>query len=102
MLKLRPLFFLMLLLPTMAMAAPDSLKAACPVVKLQTEQLPDLNMPRSGHHVFYAGGELMVVGGHTDGFVPTPTAEYFKDDKWHTLQMTYTHDFALSVVLKSG
>ena len=35
-------------------------------------------------------------------FVPTPTAEYLKDGKWHTMPMTYTHDFGLSVVLKSG
>jgi hypothetical protein len=34
--------------------------------------------------------------------VPTPTAEYLKDGKWHTMPMTYTHDFGLSVVLKSG
>lgn len=69
---------------------------------MDLEQLPDLNIPRSGHHVFYAGGELVVAGGHTDGFVPTPTAEYFKDGKWHTMQMTYPHDYAISVVLKSG
>ncbi len=65
-------------------------------------QLPDLNIPRSGHQIFYAGGELVVTGGHTDGFVLTPTAEYFKDGKWHTMQMTYPHDFAIYVVLKSG
>ena len=74
----------------------------CPLVKLDVEQLPDLNIPRAGHQVFYAGGELVVAGGHTDGFVPTPTAEYYQDGKWHTMQMTYTHDFGTSVVLKSG
>ena len=75
---------------------------ACPVIKLETERLPDLNIPRAGHALFYANGELTVAGGHTSGFVPTPTAEYFKDGEWHTLPMTYTHDFGLSVVLKSG
>jgi AraC-like DNA-binding protein len=75
---------------------------ACPVVQIETEQLPNLNIPRAGHAMFYADGELTVAGGHTNGFVPTPTAEYYKDGKWHTMQMTYTHDFGLSVVLKSG
>ena len=45
---------------------------------------------------------LTVAGGHTDGFVPTPTAEYYKDGEWHSLQMTYPHDFGFSVVLSSG
>lgn len=74
----------------------------CPVVKIEVEQLPDLNIPRAGHALFYANGELTVAGGHTSGFVPTPTAEYYKDGEWHTMPMTYTHDFGLSVVLKSG
>ena len=75
---------------------------ACPVIKLEAERLPDLNIPRAGHALFYANGELTVAGGHTNGFVPTPTAEYFKDGEWHTVPMTYTHDFGLSAVLKSG
>ena len=74
----------------------------CPVVKIEVEPLPDLNIPRAGHALFYANGELTVAGGHTNGFVPTQTAEYYKDGKWHTMQMTYTHDNSLSVVLKSG
>ena len=72
------------------------------VVKLQADRLPDLIIPRAGHQLFYANGELTVAGGHTDGFVPIQTAEYFKDGKWHMLQMTYPHDFGLSVVLRSG
>ena len=74
----------------------------CPIVQIETERLPNLSIPRAGHAMFYANGELTVAGGHTNGFVPTPTAEYYKDGKWHTMQMTYTHDFGLSVVLKSG
>ena len=74
----------------------------CPVVKIEAEQLPDLNIPRAGHALFYANGELTVAGGHTNGFVPTQTAEYYEDGRWHTIQMTYTHDFGLSAVLKSG
>lgn len=76
--------------------------ASCPVIKIETERLPDLNISRAGHALFYGNGELTVAGGHTDGFVPTPTAEYFSDGEWHTMQMTYTHDFGLSIALKSG
>ena len=75
---------------------------ACPVIKIETDRLPGLNIPRAGHALFYANGELTVAGGHTNGFVPTPTAEYFKDGEWHSVPMTYTHDFGLSAVLKSG
>lgn len=73
-----------------------------PMVHLEAEQLPDLNIPRAGHALFMVNGELTVAGGHTNGFVPTPTAEYYKDGKWHEVSMTYAHDVGLSVVLKSG
>ena len=73
-----------------------------PMIHLEAEPLPDLNIPRAGHSFFYVNGELTVAGGHTDGFVPTPTAEYYQDGEWHTVPMTYTHDTGLSVVLKSG
>ena len=69
---------------------------------MEVEQLPDLNIARAGHQVFCVNGEYVVAGGHTDGFVPTPTAEYFKDGKWHVMQMTYSHDVGFSARLKSG
>lgn len=56
----------------------------------------------AGHRLFYANGELTVAGGHTNGFVPTPTAEYLKDGQWHQLPMVYNHDFGFHVVLRSG
>jgi len=81
----------------------DSLQqAVCPVVKIQPEQLPSLNTPRSGHHTLYVNGEITVFGGHTSGFVPTPTAEYFKDGAWHQMDMVYTHDAGAALILKSG
>ena len=80
----------------------DSIPQACPVVKIEVEQLPDLHIPRASHQVFMAGGEYVVAGGHTNGFIPTPTAEYLKDGEWHVMQMVYNHDFGYSVVLKSG
>ena len=102
----RPNFWLailLFLLPTAAIGGTaDTIPSGCPIVKVEVEQLPDLNIARAGHQVFCVNGEYVVAGGHTDGFVPTPTAEYFKDGKWHVMQMTYTHDFGLSAVLKSG
>ena len=92
------LLCLLLLLPLSAVAQ----EGRCPVVKMQVERLPDLSIPRASHQLFCAGGEYVVAGGHTDGFVPTPTAEYFKDDEWHTMPMVYSHDFACSVELQSG
>ena len=73
----------------------------CPLLRIEPERLPDLIMPRAGHSMFYADGELTVVGGHTTGFKPTPTAEYYKDGKWNQLQTVYTHDNGFAVVLKS-
>ena len=74
---------------------------ACPLVKVNAERLPDLNIPRSGHSIFYANGELTVVGGHTIGFVPTPTAEYFDNGAWHPMPMVYSHDNGFAVALRS-
>ena len=51
----------------------------CPIVKIEAKRLPDLNIARAGSSLFYANNELVVAGGHTGGFVPTPTAEYLKD-----------------------
>ena len=74
----------------------------CPIVKVELERLPDLNIPRSGHTLFCAGGEMVIAGGHTLGFVPTPTAEYYSRGRWHVIPMTYPHDNGLAVVMKSG
>lgn len=77
-------------------------QASCPLVKMKVERLPDLNMPRAGHSVFYADGELTVVGGHTSGFVLTPTAEYLSGGKWHLTPTVYLHDNGMAVVLQGG
>ena len=93
---------LLLTLSVQAQQAVPTEQAGCPIVRVEAERLPDLNIPRSGHSAFIANGEVTVVGGHTSGFVLTPTAEYFKDGKWHQLQTVYAHDGGFSVVLKSG
>ena len=83
---------------------PDSISGqkVCPIVRIEAERLPDMNIARSGHSAFVVNGEVTVVGGHTSGFKLTPTAEYFKDGKWHLLQTVYPHDGGFSVVLQSG
>ncbi len=83
-------------------ALPEGDKALCPIVKVNAERLPELNIPRAGHNMFYAGDELTVVGGHTKGFKPTATAEYYKDGQWHQLPTEYPHDNGLAVPLTSG
>lgn len=82
--------------------AADNLEGCCPMVKIVPERLADLNIPRFSHSVFYANGELTVVGGHTSGFVLTPTAEYFKDGEWHLMKTVYNHDDGICVPLRSG
>ena len=72
------------------------------IEKLKVERLPDMNLPRSGHNVFFAGGEMAVVGGRTSGFVLTPTAEYYADGEWHLVNTVYPHDDGLAVVLDDG
>ena len=102
----RPNFWLailLFLLPTAAIGGTaDTIPSGCPIVKVEAERLPDLNIPRAGHKVLVAGGEYVVFGGHTNGFVPTQTAEYFRDGEWHVMQMTYNHDFGTAILLKSG
>lgn len=74
----------------------------CPEQPLQVRQLPDLNIPRAGHSVFVVNGEPTVVGGHTTSFVPTTTAEYYRDGQWHLMQTAYPHDEGFCVPLRSG
>lgn len=92
-------FFCLLLITFLL---PLSTKGQCPEVKIDVERLPDLNISRASHALFFVDGELTVAGGHTNGFVPTPTAEYYKDGEWHLMDMVYNHDFGTSVVLKNG
>ena len=92
-------FFLMVVLSMMAQKEPVS---SCPQQKIDAVRLPDLNVPRGGHCAFFANGEVVLVGGHTTGFVPTATAEYLKDGKWHLMKTAYEHDDGFGVVLKSG
>lgn len=95
-----PLLVLWSAVSILAAATGDG--GTCPVVKMRVEQLPHLQVPRSGHATLCINGELMVIGGHTSGFVPTPTAECFHDGEWHLVPTVYSHDQGLYVPMKSG
>ena len=77
-------------------------QAECPTVKIAVERLPDLNIPRMTHATLCLNGELTVIGGHTSGFVPTATIEYFRDGAWHVVPTVYPHDAGLAVELSTG
>ena len=107
--KIHPLRFLLqsgiLLMPffvIIARAQAHADSVACPLIKISVERLADLNIPRSAHNLFCVNGEVTVVGGHTTNFIPTSTAEYYKDGKWHLMETAYPHDNGLCVVLSSG
>ena len=88
------------MLPAVALSAAGG---TAPLVKMEVERLPDLNIPRSAHVMALGpGGEPVVFGGHTTGFVPTQTAEYFADGAWHVLEMLYPHDWGFILRLRSG
>ncbi len=85
------------------MAKPNlTTDSICPVIKIDVDTMPRLTVPRSGCAIFTVGEEIVVAGGHTTGFVPLNTAEYYADGKWHLMQMTYEHDHALLCTMKSG
>ena len=76
--------------------------SSCPLQHIEVQRLPDLHIPRAGHSTYCLNEEIVVFGGHTTGFVPTPTAEYYSNGKWNVIPMTYTHDQGLSLQLSSG
>ena len=73
-----------------------------PFLPMQWERLPDMSLPRAGHKAFVAEGQLVVVGGHTDGFMRTATAEYLQDDGWHSVKTLYPHDYGFTLRLPDG
>ena len=89
---------ILMLLMSLTAVAVDT----CKMVKITAERLPDLNIPRNAHAIFCMNGEVTVVGGHTKSFIPTTTAEYYKDGEWHLIETEYPHDNGMCVVLKSG
>ena len=70
--------------------------------KMTFEQLPSLETPRGNHRTVLFDGEAAVFGGHTTGFKPVETAEYFSGGSWHTIPMTWPHDGGAISLLKDG
>lgn len=68
-------------------------------VHMTVERLPDLNVPRNAHTAAFVNGELTVIGGHTTGFIPTNTAEYYSNGAWHLIDSYFPHDYGFGVVL---
>ena len=69
---------------------------------LQVERLASLNAPRGQHRTLMMGGELTVIGGHTDGFRPLETLEYYENGAWHEVPMNYSHDNGFAIPLPDG
>lgn len=62
-----------------------------------------MNTPRADHVLFSPDGKTLVAaGGHTTGFIPVSTAEYFDGGKWHSIQTVYQHDAPFLVEQKNG
>ena len=66
--------------------------------EMPVNPLPGLNIPRMCHSLFAVGDELVVIGGHTTGFIPTKTAEYLSGDKWRLVETHYAHDDGFAVM----
>lgn len=47
-------------------------------------------------------GEVTLFGGHTDGFLLSPSAWYLKGGAWHEVPMKYPHDVAFCTLLPDG
>lgn len=93
-------YLLLTLVPQAVQAGGEEVR--CPIVRIEAERLSDLNIPRSGHKTLCVNGEPTVIGGHTTSFVPTPTAEYYKDGKWHMVQLAYCHDNGCAIELSTS
>lgn len=103
--RMKHLFFsvCMLLLMLSCQQAPEVLQQGdLSFIPMEAKRLPDLNTPRNGHALVWADDHVLVIGGHTTGFVSTATAEYFSGGRWHILPTLYPHDTPFALVLKNG
>ena len=76
---------------------------AIPVSTLGVERLEDMHYARHCHNAIWVNGEIVVVGGHTTGFVPLSSAEYYRDGEWHLAEQSlYPHDGAFALTLQDG
>ena len=69
---------------------------------MTVERLPDLNVSRGNHRTLLLGDEIVVLGGHTEGFKPLETAEYYSGGAWHSMPMLYPHQNGFAAQLPGG
>lgn len=105
--NIKPIFLfcamlLALSVQTLAAISDTTAVGGCQMLPVEVRHLPDLTIARSGHYTFYVDGELMVAGGHTNGFVPTATAEFLHNGSWQVKNMVYPHDQAFALQLSNG
>lgn len=70
--------------------------------KMSFEQLPSLNTPRGVGQPMLLGDEVTVFGGHTTGYKPEETAEYYRGGAWHSIPMMYPHDGGAITRMQDG
>ena len=96
------LVFLLLLLLSCQQLPEEVQHGDITFVPMTTKRLPDMNEARFGHALVWAGDYILAIGGHTTGFIPTATAEYYEGGQWHTIPTLYPHDTPFALVLKNG
>ncbi len=94
--------FLLLLLLSCQQPPEEVQHGGITYVPMKAKRLPDMNEARMSHGLVWASDHLLAIGGHTTGFVPSTTAEYYEGGRWHTLSTLYPHDTPFALVLKNG
>lgn len=69
---------------------------------MEWKHLPDLQVPRADASIFLLNGEPTLIGGHTTGFLPVSSAEYFSKGRWNKVEGLYPMDAAACTQLSSG
>ena len=93
----KPLILLLAALYALGAAAEDH-----PFRKMTFERLPDLQTPRGVGQAVLLGDDITVFGGHTTGYKPVETAEYYRGGAWHSIPMTWPHDGGAITVMPDG
>ena len=74
-----------------------------PIKRVELERIPDMKTPRAAGIVICEGDEIHVMGGHTTGFLPTSSAEYFKNGAWYDSSPSfYPHDGGFTAFMPDG
>lgn len=72
-------------------------------ISSSVQRLADMQVRRLSHILIVNGNDdYTAVGGHTDSFMLTNTAERFSDGSWKSLSSIYPHDMGFFSRLKDG